>query len=83
MITEVSLQQEAKQIAEQNLTVDQAVGRQSFDVKKRIPLSLPNKDAEAPFASMIGAFKDDPMLDAMMANIRERRREIDNDDTIE
>ena len=69
-------------MAEQNLTIDQSVGRPSFDVKEWVPLSLPNKDAEGPFDSVIGAFKDDPMLDAMMANIRERRREIDNDDTI-
>jgi len=34
------------------------------------------------YAPVIGAFKDDPMLDAMMANIRERRREIDADDNI-
>ena len=70
-------------MAEQNLIIDQTVGRPNFDVKDRIPLSLPNKDAEGPFDSVIGAFKDDPMLDAMMANIWERRREIDSDDTIE
>ena len=34
------------------------------------------------WASVIGAFKDDPMLDAMMENIRQRRREIDADDNI-
>lgn len=34
------------------------------------------------YAPVIGAFKDDPMLDAMMANIRERRREINADDSI-
>ena len=32
------------------------------------------------YAPVIGAFKDDPMLDAMMANIRERRREMNADD---
>ena len=34
------------------------------------------------YAPVIGAFKDDPMLDAMMANIRERRREMNADDNI-
>ena len=34
------------------------------------------------YAPVIGAFKDDPMLDAMMANIRARRREMDADDNI-
>ena len=34
------------------------------------------------YASVIGVFKDDPMLDAMMANIRARRREMDADDNI-
>ena len=34
------------------------------------------------YAPVIGAFKDDPMLDAMMANIRERRREMNADDSI-
>ena len=34
------------------------------------------------FASVIGAFKDDSMLDDMMANIRERRREMDANDGI-
>ena len=34
------------------------------------------------YAPAIGAFKDDPMLDAMMANIRKRRREMNADDNI-
>lgn len=34
------------------------------------------------WAASIGAFKDDPMLDAMMENIRQRRREMDADDNI-
>ena len=34
------------------------------------------------YAPAIGAFKDDPMLDAMMANIRERKREMNADDNI-
>ncbi len=38
---------------------------------------------ERDYAEVIGAFKDDPMLDAMMENIRQRRREIDADDSIE
>lgn len=38
---------------------------------------------EGDYAEVIGAFKDDPMLDAMMENIRRRRREIDADDSIE
>ena len=32
--------------------------------------------------AVIGAFQDDPMLDVMMANIRQRRREMDADETI-
>lgn len=38
---------------------------------------------ESNFAEVIGALKDDPMLDAMMENIRQRRREIDADDAVE
>jgi len=38
---------------------------------------------EGDYAEVIGAFKDDPMLDAMMENIRRRRREMDADDSIE
>jgi len=38
---------------------------------------------EADYAEVIGAFKDDPMLDAMMENIRRRRREVEADDAIE
>jgi hypothetical protein len=34
------------------------------------------------YAFAIGAFRDDPMLDAMMANIRERKREMNADDNI-
>ena len=34
------------------------------------------------YAPVIGAFKDDPMLDAMMANIRENRKKMDSDDNI-
>lgn len=70
-------------MAKQTLTVDKVAGHQGFDVKEWVSLSLPNKDAEQPLAAVTGAFKDDPMLDAMMANIRERRHEMDNDDTIE
>lgn len=70
-------------MAKQTLTINKVAGHQSVDVKEWVSLSLPNKDKKEPFASVIGAFKDDPMLDAMMANIRERRREIDNDETIE
>ena len=35
------------------------------------------------YAEVIGAFKDDPMLGAMMENIRRRRREINADNNIE
>lgn len=38
---------------------------------------------ETPFADVIGAFQDDPMLDAMMENIHRRRRELDADTTVE
>ena len=38
---------------------------------------------EGDYAEIIGAFKDDPMLDAMMENIRQRRREVDADGSIE
>lgn len=37
---------------------------------------------EGDYAEIVGAFKDDPMLDAMMENVRRRRREIDADDSI-
>lgn len=38
---------------------------------------------EGDHAEVIGAFKDDPMLDAMVKNIYRRRREVDADDAIE
>ncbi len=50
--------------------------------KDRVPLASVNAVEENPYADVIGAFENDPMLDAMMANIRARRREIDADDTI-
>ncbi len=31
---------------------------------------------ETPFSDVIGAFQDDPMLDAMLENIHQRRREL-------
>ena len=34
------------------------------------------------YALVIGAFKNDPMLAAMMANIHERRQETNADDSI-
>ena len=34
------------------------------------------------YASVIGAFKDDPMLEAMMANIRENKKKMNADDNI-
>lgn len=34
------------------------------------------------YAFAIGAFKDDPMLDAMMANIRENKKKMNADDNI-
>ena len=50
--------------------------------KDRVPPAQANAVEENPYAAVIGAFENDPMLDAMMANIRARRREIDADDTI-
>lgn len=35
------------------------------------------------YASVIGVLKDDPMLGAIIANIRERRREMDAHDSVE
>ncbi len=37
---------------------------------------------EEHYAAVIGMFRNNPMLDAMMANIRERRREINTDERI-
>ncbi len=34
------------------------------------------------YAPAIGAFKDDPMLDAMMANIHENKKKMNADDNI-
>ena len=55
---------------------EQAIVEQETDAEAQIAARL------AHYAPIIGAFKDDPMLDAMMANIRERRREMDADDNI-
>ena len=55
---------------------EQAEKEQESDTEAQIAARL------AHYAPVIGAFKDDPMLDAMMANIRERRREMDAEDSI-
>ena len=55
---------------------EQAEMEQETDTEAQISARL------AHYAPIIGAFKDDQMLDAMMANIRERRREMDADDNI-
>lgn len=55
---------------------EQAVVEQESEAEPQIPSQLEH------YAFAIGAFKDDPMLDAMMANIRERRREMNADDNI-
>ena len=55
---------------------EQAQTEQKSEAEPQIPSQLEH------YAFAIGAFKDDPMLDAMMANIRERRREMDADDNI-
>ncbi len=55
---------------------EQAFAEQKSDTEAQIASRLEY------YASVIGTFKDDPMLDAMMANIRERRREMDEDDNI-
>lgn len=70
-------------MAEQTLTTNQTVERQKLGVKERQIAPLSSESSGGDFAFAIDAFKDDPMLDAMMANIRARRREIDADDTIE
>lgn len=44
-------------------------------------VALPGSAAER-LADSIGAFKDDPTFDEMMRIIRERRREMDADDSI-
>lgn len=70
-------------MAEQTLIIDQTAERQKFGLKEQEFVSPSSENSGEFFAFAIGAFKDDPMLDAMIANIRERRLEIDNDDTIE
>jgi hypothetical protein len=35
--------------------------------------------ADHPLADVIGAFKDDPMLDAMLENIQEHRRQLERE----
>jgi hypothetical protein len=79
-------------MAEQSALTGTLIKRRDFEQEARPPLASPDIEHEsitqaAPleehYAGVIGAFKDDPMLDAMMANIRERRRAMDADDTIE
>ena len=55
---------------------EQVATEQESDAEAQIPSQLEH------YAFAIGAFKDDPMLDAMMANIRQRRQEMDADDNI-
>ncbi len=55
---------------------EQVVTEQEIETDPQIPSQLEH------YAFAIGAFKDDPMLDAMMANIRERRWEMNADDNI-
>lgn len=79
-------------MSEQFALADNPTQRPNYEQEaRRHPVSPSNEreiaakadSAEERYASVIGAFQDDPMLDAMMANIRERRREIDADDLIE
>jgi hypothetical protein len=46
------------------------------------PMQMEQGPYHSHWASVIGAFQDDPMLDVMMANIRQRRREMDADENI-
>jgi len=46
------------------------------------PMQTEQDSYHSHWASVIGAFQDDPMLDVMMANIRQRRREMDADENI-
>ena len=55
-------------------------GNAEKPIDERLNIASPLEDH---YANVIGAFKDDSMLDAMMVNIHERRREMDADDTIE
>ena len=55
---------------------EQATAEQESEPDDQIPSQL------GYYGDAIGAFKDDPMLDAMMANIRKRRLEINADDNI-
>ncbi len=58
----------------------QTVGKDNTE--KDMPSELEYLQEGRHYADAIGAFADDPMLDAMMANIRERRREMNADDNI-
>lgn len=55
---------------------EQVVVEQESETQEQIPSQLEH------YAFAIGAFKDDPMLDAMMANIRENKKKMNADDNI-
>jgi|GEM_PF-3974342 len=55
---------------------EQAVIEPEGESQEPIPSQLEH------YAFAIGAFKDDPMLDAMMANIRENKKKMNADDNI-
>lgn len=79
-------------MAEQSALTGTLTQHRNFEQEARQPLASPDKERESTaqaasleehYADVIGAFKDDPILDAMMANIRERRRTMDSDDATE
>lgn len=78
-------------MSEQSALADNPAQRLNFEQDSRRHPVSDNEEREVAaqvaamehYASVIGAFQDDPMLDAMMANIRERRREMDADDLTE
>lgn len=67
----------------QRLNHDQEARRHPAPSDKEREITAQAGSLEEHYASVIGVFQDDPMLDAMMANIQERRRELDADDLTE
>ena len=79
-------------MSEQSALADSLARHRNFDQEAwRYPIppgdehetASQTASQEEHYASVIGAFQDDPMLDAMMANIRERRREMDAENLTE
>jgi len=63
-------------------TLDLTEAVSGADSGNGLEVALPGSAGER-YADWIGVFEGDPMLDAMMENIRQRRREMNTDDSIE